>query len=287
MEGFGELSPSVGELDEAAISEALAEDPDRTLDLLAAMTAATDLELRRLARILAARLYLDLARASVADASGTRRLVSAPYQPDAGDLDLDRSMNAILSARAERRLIEPEDLRVLRWAETSTAWCLLVDASGSMHGKPSATAGLAAAAVAARAPREYAVLSFSSHIVAAKAMWEHYQPDAVIDRVLALRGHGTTDVAGALAAGRHQLSRSGARRRVVVLLSDCRATEPGDVVAAARSLEELFIICPDGDSEAARELAEEVGARWTTVEGPSDVVAAFSRVLGAQTSPHR
>ncbi len=279
MDGFSELSPDIGEIDEQAVSEGLEEDPDTTLDLVAAMTAATDVKLQRLARKLAARIFLDLTQHARPDTSGPSRLVSSPYRPDAGDLDLDRTIEGVVEARAERRAIEADDIRVLSWAKASTAWCLLVDASGSMHGKPTATASLAAAAVAARAPGDYAVLSFSNRVVAAKSMWEHRSPTDVIDRVLALKGHGTTDLQAALNAAHEQLQRSNAKRRVVVLLSDCRATEPGDFMSAAKSLDKLVIISPDEDSAAAEELANEAGARWTTLAGPSDVVGAFNRVL--------
>jgi hypothetical protein len=64
-----------------------------------------------------------------------------------------------------------------------------------------------------------------------------------------------------------------------VLLSDCRATEHGDVVGAARALDELVVLAPEGDAAEAAALAEVVGARWTPVAGPSDVVPALSRVL--------
>ncbi len=78
--------------------------------------------------------------------------------------------------------------------------------------------------------------------------------------MLALRGHGTTDLAGALHAAGRQLARSGAGRKITVLLSDCRATEPGDVVAAASALDELAIVAPAGDAEEADALAAAVGA---------------------------
>ena len=148
-----------------------------------------------------------------------------------------------------------------------------------MHGEPVATAAMAAASVALRAERDRAVLSFGRDVVACTAMWEHHGPDEIIDRVLTLQGHGTTDVASALRAARSQLDASGAQRRVAILLSDCRATEPGDVVAAARALDELVIIAPEGDHVEAAELADRVGARWTTASGPSSVVGALSRVL--------
>lgn len=276
---FDEVSPELGELDEAALADVLDVDPDEALGLLAEMSRATDAGLRDLARSLAARLFLDLARQEPADAPGIGKVVSMPYRPDRGDLDIDGSMEALVHATAEARAIDPDELRVRAWAKPSTAWCLLVDRSGSMHGAPLATAALAAAAVATRAEGEYAVLSFARDVVAPKAMWEVRSTDDVIDRVLALRGHGTTDVAGALLAAGGQLRASSAPRQVAILLSDCRSTEPGDVIGAARCLDELVIIAPEGDSVEAAELAEAVGARWTTVDGPSAIVGAIARVL--------
>jgi Mg-chelatase subunit ChlD len=103
----------------------------------------------------------------------------------------------------------------------------------------------------------------------------------VIDAVLALRGFGTTDVAAALTAAADQLSRSRAGRKITILLSDCRATTPGDVVGAALRLGELVIVAPESDDTEARELAELTGARFTTVAGPSDAASALARVLDA------
>lgn len=279
VDGFDQLSPEVGELDEAAVSDALATDPDATLSLVAQMTGATDARLRALAERLAARLFLDLARQHAADARGIGRIVSSPYRPDGGDIDVDRSLDELVAAGAERRAVVAADLVIRSWARPSTAICLLVDRSGSMHGRPLATSALAAAVVAARTPDAYAVLSFARDVVAARAMWETRPAGEVIDRVLALRGHGTTDVALALRAAGAQLAASGAARRVTVLLSDCRATEHGDVVGAARALDELVVLAPEGDAAEAAALAEAVGARWTPVAGPSDVVPALSRVL--------
>ncbi|MEJ7799796.1 MAG: VWA domain-containing protein [Ilumatobacter sp.] len=276
---FDEVSPGLGELDESAIAEAMEADADDMLALLAELTRATDAGLRELARALASRLFVDLARQEPADAPGIGKVVSLPYRPDRGDLDLDASLDALMDARAEQRAIDADELMVRAWAKPSTSWCLVVDRSGSMHGAPLATAALAAAAVAARAEGEYAVLSFGRDVVAPKAIWETRSDEDVIDRVLSLRGHGTTNVAGALLAAGAQLRASSSPRRVAILLSDCRATEPGDAVAAARGLDELIIIAPDGDSDEAVELAEAVGARWTTVDGPSSIVAAIARVL--------
>lgn len=274
-----DISPEVGEIDEAAVAEALETDPDELLSLLAEMTQATDGRLRAVAKSLAARIFVDLARTDPPNARGIGRIVRQRYRPDRGDLDIEGSADSLLAARAEQRLVDPDELMVRAWGKPSTSWCLIVDRSGSMHGGPLATAAIAAAAIAARADDRYAVLSFSREVIAVKAMWEQRSIDDVIDRVLALRGHGTTDVARALLAASQQQSVISAGRRITVLLSDCRATEPGDIATAARSLDELVILAPDGDSDEAALLAGTVGARWATIDGPTSIIPALASVL--------
>ena len=53
----------------------------------------------------------------------------------------------------------------------------------------------------------------------------------------------------------------------------------GDARAAAKSLDELVVIAPLEDDEEARVFADSVGARFTTVSGPSDIPDAMRRVL--------
>lgn len=276
---FDDVSPGVGQLDESAFDDAMAEDPDEAMALLADMTRATDAALRELARRLAGRLVLDVARRGPARPRGSGRIAAAPYQPDVGDLDIDASAEAIFEARAAQAGVDPERLRVRRWVQPRTAVCLLVDRSGSMGGKPLATNAVAAAAVAFRSPDDFSVVSFAKDSVVVKSQDVPVTVEAVVDGVLALRGHGTTDLAGALAAAGQQLARSSAGRKITILLSDCRATEPGDVVVAAAALEELAIVAPEGDSDAAEELANAVGAAITTVAGPATAADALTRVL--------
>ena len=47
------------------------------------------------------------------------------------------------------------------------------------------------------------------------------------------------------------------------------------------ALDELVVVCPEGDSAEAAHLADCLGARWVTVAGPSDVPAAVADVLGS------
>lgn len=261
------------------MASAMEDDPDDTLALLADLTGATDPKLRELARRLTGRLFLDLSRRGPSAPRGVGRLRTQRYRPDIGDLDIDASLDALVTARAAGAAIDPDDLRVRAWTTPDTAICLLVDRSGSMTGRPLATAAVAASAVAWRSPNDYSVLSFGKDVVAAKSQDATKSNELVIDAVLALRGFGTTDVAGALIAAADQLARSNAGRKITVLMSDCRATAPGDVAGAARRLGELVIVAPESDDAEAQELAASVGARITTVAGPSDAAAALARVL--------
>lgn len=269
----------MGELDESAVEEAMSDDPDDTMAMLADLTGATDPALRELARRLAGRLFLDVARRGPMRPRGTGRLREQPFRPDAGDLDLDASLEAIASARAAGEAVDPEGLRVRAWSTPSTALSLLVDRSGSMGGKPLATSAVAAAAIASRAPADYSVISFGKEVVVPKSQDRSRPVEDVVDAVLALRGFGTTDLSAALVAASEQLARSTAGRRIAVLLSDCRATEPGDVVAAARGVDELVIVAPEGDSAEAEALAAQVGARVTVVSGPASIPDALAQVL--------
>jgi Mg-chelatase subunit ChlD len=276
---FEQVSPEVGELDEAAVEEGLVDDPDEMLALLADLAGATDQRLRDLARRLAARLFLDLGRRGPSARRGIGRLGEQPYRPDGGDLDLDASFDAIAEAAAARVAVDAERLRITAWSTPDSALCLLVDRSGSMGGKPLATAAVAAAAVALRNPGNFSVLAFSRDVVVVKAQGDDKSGERVVDEVLSLRGHGTTDLAGALRAAGVQLERSRASRKITILLSDCRSTVEGDVSAAAAGLPELVVVAPEDDSDEAVRFARECGARFATVSGPSRVVEALAAVL--------
>jgi Mg-chelatase subunit ChlD len=274
---FEQVSPEVGELDEAAIDKALRDNPADTLSMIADLTAATDPKLRDAAKQVAGRLMLDLAGSAKRQRRGIGRIVTQPFRGE-GDIDIDASVEAFEGNGPHRR-VRVDDLCARTWSKRDTALCLVVDRSGSMGGKPLATSALAAAAVALREPDDYSVLAFGRDVIVAKSQDVRRPGADVVNSVLTLRGFGTTDLAGALRAAAEQLSRSRAARKVVVLLSDCRATETGDVEAAARAVDELCIVAPEGDDAEARTLAANLGARIATVAEPTDVPAALTEVL--------
>ena len=278
-DGFEEVSPEVGQLDEDAFDEKMRSDPDAALAMLADLTGATDEKLRALARRLAGRIMVDIARRGRTRPRRVGRLVRRRYLDDGGELDVESSLEPIAVARASGVMVDAAELIVRDWARPGTALCLLVDRSGSMTGRPLATAAVAAAAIATRAGADYSVVAFAADAVVAKSQDVPKSAERVVSDVLSLRGFGTTDLALALRTAAAQLERSGAGRRIAVLLSDCRATVPGDAHGPAATLEELVILAPEGDSAEAEAFAAATGARMTTVGGPMDIPAALERIL--------
>jgi len=272
------VSPEVGELDEEAFEGVLGESPDEALALLADLTAATDPELRRLARELAGRITVELSRHASPRGRGVGKMHTRRMDDSLADIDVDASLDALVGL-GRGVAIDPDELRVRDWSKPTTALCLVVDRSGSMGGKPLATAALAAAAVANREPEDYSVVMFSNESVVVKSQDAHRPPADVIDRVLSLRGFGTTDLAGALRTARSQLERSTATRKIVVLLSDCRAMDKENAARAAVGFDDLLVVAPTTDADDARSFAEMTGARFATVAGPSDVPDAFAALL--------
>ena len=265
-------------LDESAFEDLLDEAPDEALALLADLTGATDERLRQLSRRLAGRVMVDVARTGAALRPGLGRLGTSPIDRAEGDVDVDRSLDALTSWRLGGRP-DADGLHVVHWQRPATAVCLLVDRSGSMGGDRLATAAVAASSVLYRAPTSCSVVAFAEQAVVVVSQQQYRPPEDVVVDLLRLRGFGVTDLDLALRTARSQLDRAPAGRRIAVLLSDCRATTGADPAGAAAGLDELVVIAPDGDSADAEQFATSVGARWTTVAGPTSVPEAFAEVL--------
>ncbi len=244
------------------------------------MSVATDERLRAAARRLAGKIVLDRSRVGSARNRGIARLRSVPADAG-GDLDVDRSLDAIAHARAAARPPHLGDLVARDWGRPELAVCLLVDASGSMTGARLAAAALTAAACAWRAPAEFAVLSFAREVRMHRDLHAQLDTGALVEQLLGLRGHGVTALAGALRSGAGRLATARATRRITVLLSDCRATDGADPLPAARALDELLVLAPADDCVEAAEFAAAAGARWQPMTDAADAPAALARLLDA------
>ena len=278
IEHFDELSPEVGELDEHVMDRLLADSPDKAVSLLVTLGDAVDPELRAKARRVAERIVIDIARRGRAAQGKVGRLRSLPLR-DGGDLDVDAAVESL--AESGGSLVDADMLRVIDWERPDTAVCLVIDRSGSMKGEALASAALAAAAVALRAPEFHAVIAFSgtAEVVRSMVTSAHASANGVVDAVLSLKGHGTTNVSDGLRAAitEHEAARCG--RHLTVLLSDCRDRAIDEAVPFAQSLEELVIVSPADDIADAQCFADVTGAAVVGVEGPHDVARALDEVL--------
>jgi Mg-chelatase subunit ChlD len=277
---FGQVSPRPGAIDDAAFAEAFRDDPDETLALLADMASATDAQLRELARRLAGRVVVDLARGDVSPRRGVHRLRSVRHAADRGDLDLEASLDVLLESRAGGWAPPVDELHHRSWQRSHHALCLLVDRSGSMGGDRLATAAVAAAAVAWRAPGDHSVVAFAGDAIVLKSQDRPRPAAAVVDDLLALRGYGTTDIGLALRVASEQLARSSAHRKVVLMLSDGRPTAGADPLPEARRFAELHVLAPAGDRADAEPLARAGGGRCVELARPTAVPEALAALLG-------
>ena len=275
---FTAVSPAVGQLGRGAFTRLLAEDPEAAVALLADLARATDRELRAAARRLAARVLFRLGRSGQTATAGNRRLAAS--QAD-GDLDLDRTLDRL----AGRWPPQASELVIQSWRAHRPALCLLVDASGSMSGLAVALAAVAAAAVVLAADGKLApgIVAFSGGVTVLQPQGARRPPGELAGELLALRGHGVTDLAAALRAASAQLATTAARERVAVLVSDCLPTAGGDPAQALSGISRLHVLCPlpTAESElAAAALARRGGGLSQPVRGLADVAPALTLVLG-------
>lgn len=275
---FARVSPDLGTLDEEAFREAWSADPDAAAALLADLAAATDRELRAAARRLAARVFLRMSRGHANRATGTRSL-GATSRLD-GDLDLDRTLQRWGGTGDP----QPGDLVTRHWVASRRALCLAVDASGSMRGHAVAMAAVAASGVVLSADGRLdpSVLAFAGEVSVLQEQGRRRPAEALVGDLVALRGHGVTDVAAALRTASRQLARVSGQERTVVLLSDCLHTAGDDPATALAGIDRLHVLCPSGTDDArvaAAKLARATGGSWQPVRRITDVGPALSRLL--------
>ncbi|MGZ4259197.1 MAG: AAA family ATPase [Solirubrobacteraceae bacterium] len=261
-QGFASVSPQVGRIDHDALAGEMRRDADAAVALLADMAVATDPALRADARRLAGRLLPPLGRVGTPRRRGTRRLVARTGATD-GDLDIERTLdgNGGMPPRRADRLVARQ------FAAAPRAVCLLVDRSGSMSGHAVALAAVAAAAVvqAASDRLHCGVITFATDTLVLRDPRDEVPSERVVDDLLSLRGHGTTDLARALRTAAAQLEHVPPGGRTALLMSDCLHTKGADPLGPAGTLDGLHVLGTSADPEsieAGKALARRGHGRW-------------------------
>src|SRR5215831_12991925 len=283
---FADVSPEVGELDTDSLTAMFSADPDAAAALLADLSQATDTALRALARQLAARVFIQLGAVGRQPTRGPRRMRSVVR--GTGDVDLDATLDRL----AGQWPPPADDLVTRSWQAHHRSVCLLVDSSGSMSGLALAMAAIATASVllAADSRLDAGALAFSGTVTVLQQPGARQAPEQVVGRLLALRGHGLTDVAAALRAAAAGLAGAAAGQRSVVLLSDCVSTTGADPAEALAGIDRLDVLYPvpasrqpDPDSAATAErLARLGGGICRPVRTLADIPAALTVLLSGR-----
>jgi len=225
----------------------MAQDGDAAVAMLADLAVATDPLLRREARRLAGALLPPLGRVGQPRRRGTRRMVARPGALD-GDLDLDRT----LERSPDLHCHDPRDLVARQFAAAPRAMCLLVDRSGSMSGQAVALAAVAAAAVLSASGNRLrcSVIAFASEPLVLLDRHTARSSAAVVDDLLSLRGHGTTDIARALRVAAEQLDQVPSGGRTALLMSDALHTAGADPLLALGGLDCLHVLGVSAEPDA-------------------------------------
>jgi len=129
-----------------------------------------------------------------------------------------------------------------------------------------------------------AIVAFSSDVTVLQAQGTRRDPAELVGELVALRGHGMTDLAAALRAAAAQMATGLADERVAVLLSDCKPTAGGDPALALTGINRLHVLCPLPTPEAeqaAATLARKGGGVSQPVRRLTDVAPALARVLSS------
>ena len=225
---------------------------------------------------------------------GPGRAGAGPRHPAAGPVAARWRATSTSTARSTRwspgrsRRPGADDLVTRTWTAHRRAVCLVVDISGSMQGLAVALAAVAAAGVVLANEHgppalEPSVLAFGAGVRVLQAQGVRRPPEELLSELVALRGHGTTDLAAGL---REAVGASSPGRSPTSGWSCCSRTActPRATTRPARSAASTGCTCSSrsGGAEAeaaAAALAARGGGRAQTVRRLAEIGPALTRIL--------
>jgi Mg-chelatase subunit ChlD len=231
----------------------------------------------RRAREIAARLALPRPPRRLAPRRGTGELASVAWRGSGDDLDLDRTLDQVLTEPRPR----DEDFVVREFIRPRRAVVLLVDVSGSMRGERVRTAAATVGALAAEFTRDaLAVVAFAADATLLKGLVEHAAPGRLLDTMVRIPAKGLTNVAFPLEVAREQLAGSPLREARVLLLSDCvhnAGPDPRPWAARLPRVDVLLDSSDEHDLDLGRDIARLGRGRLAVIREHRQVGPAISR----------
>lgn len=210
---------------------------------------------------------------------GGAEILSLPYSGAGGEVDVDRTLDAL----AERRPLDVEDITVRERRQARRSIVLAVDVSGSMRGERLLTAAATVGALSTGTHRDdLAVIAFWSDAAAILRLGERAPLERLVDEIMDLKAAGLTNIAFPLEYARRELGAANGRERRVLLLSDCvhnAGPDPRRAAALLPRLDVLFDVSGERDSELARDLAHAGRGVTLPLSGHRDVAPALNRAL--------
>ncbi len=275
----GERRARAGAMPPGATAPGLTDERGALADPDGAPDRAADPEALRRAREIATRLSVPRPPRETAARRGAGELVSVPYRGGADEIDLDRTLDALV----EHPLPGDDDIVVRERIRTRRSVALLVDVSGSMRGERIRTAAATVGALAAELARDdLAVVAFWSDAVVLAHLGHHRAPRELLEDMLRISARGLTNVEFPLRVAARELARAPARDARAILLSDCVHNAGPDPRRAAAALGRLDVVLDAGgehDAPLARDLAHLGRGRLTVARGYRDVAPAISSLF--------
>jgi Mg-chelatase subunit ChlD len=238
-----------------------------------------DPETLRRARQIAGRLTVPRPRRDITARRGTGELASVRYRGGSDDIDMDRTLEALV----EHPVPEDDDIVVRERITTRRSVVLLVDVSGSMRGERVRTAAATVGALAAELVRDdLAVVAFWSDAAVLNHLGHQVSPQRLLDTLLRIPARGLTNVAFPLQVAARELARVPARDARVLLLSDCvhnAGPDPRPPAGRLARLDVLLDTSGEHDTEMARDLARLGRGRLARAHTYRDVAPAISTLF--------
>jgi Mg-chelatase subunit ChlD len=205
--------------------------------------------------------------------------VSVPYRYGSDDIDLDRTLEVL----TERPVPDDTDIVVRERMRGRRAVVLMVDVSGSMRGEKTRIAAATVGALAAElVDDELAVVAFWRDAVLIKRLTHPLPATLILDDLLRIPAKGLTNVHFALEVGLGELSRSRARQRRGILLTDAvhnAGPDPRLLAPRFGRLDVLLEVDGEHDRDLGSDLSRLGRGDVLPVRHHRDVASALNRAL--------